>query len=962
MTDAAPPAPDPPPPAPPVPPAAPAPAAPTADASRDIPPPPEAAPAWHRWAPLAVAAAVPALLFFVLPPLTKSGLWDPYELNVADLARRVALNLLHASNLALDGADNSLPHLNDLGRPQAPFTLIAVGFKLFGLTEWAGRAPLALVGLLGALATYAWVARLFDKRTGAYASIALATMPLYFVQARTMLGDVCTMAALSMSFGGLAVAAFDRDADGPTSFGARVPWLVLALAGLFLGYESRGGLLGLGVPLLGVGLAWAAARVAARSRSTQGDLAGDLVGAAALAGGVGVAIMAARAIAAPADAKDLNMWVGAALHNQSKYPTYDFMIGAIGHALAPWSAFLPFAFGRLLLAPVGRTGGEAERESLGRIAVLVGAGVALVAHGYLAARTDMVAFSGPALCAVACAVSIRDFERGAHASIAVGLGTLLVAAVIHHDFHELPDKAYMAFGISGATFPETFKATALNLWWVVLGGFAVSAFLTWAERDAKRTPFDPATYARVLRTLRDAYDGMLALLYFATIAGASLAGLAVFLGLRFKLHFVQGMQTNIRDYVLNAWWFVAFVPLGFIFGMLFACDLWLWAFARSRPATKASLTRGFEPFEELLARLKPAEGQPKLDRYEWWVALIVLGTFMLLAIPAISFAAWHVLGFKPYVAALLAVPSGVAFFLVMGLVGDLLRHRAPGLALGGAVVGLVLCFSYYPALANQLSPKEVFESYRKVCPGSPLALLGVGGRTAAYYAGGQPQTLNDPTGAYSWLMAGGGQRRCLAMKADELPKLNQLWREKQPEPRTNLPVLDARSSQIVLVASSLGASDKNENPLGAIVLSSMPHPQRELHANLDDKLEVIGVDLTDEKGHLVDGIAPGKNYHLKTYYKVLAPVTTEWEAFIHIDGYHRRHNGDHKPMNGKYPMTLWLPGDLLVDDHDFKLEPNFTPGTYQIYFGLFAGDTRLKVKSGPNDGDNRVNGGPLKVQ
>ena len=63
-------------------------------------------------------------------------------------------------------------------------------------------------------------------------------------------------------------------------------------------------------------------------------------------------------------------------------------------------------------------------------------------------------------------------------------------------------------------------------------------------------------------------------------------------------------------------------------------------------------------------------------------------------------------------------------------------------------------------------------------------------------------------------------------------------------------------------------------------------------------------------------------------------------------------------MNGKYPMALWLPGDLLIDDHEFKLEPNFTPGTYTIYFGLFVGDTRLKVKSGPNDGDNRINGGP----
>jgi hypothetical protein len=564
---------------------------------------------------------------------------------------------------------------------------------------------------------------------------------------------------------------------------------------------------------------------------------------------------------------------------------------------------------------------------------------------------------------VAIAVSIRDFERGAHASIAVGLGTLLLAAVIHHDFHELPEKAYMAFGISGATFPESFKDKALNLWWVVLGGFALTAFLTWVERDAKRTPFDPSTYAKVLRTLREAYDGMLALVYFATIAGASLAGLFVFAGMRTHAHWMPQMSSGIRDVVLNAWWAVAFVPLTFILGLLFACDVWLWAFGRSRPVSKGSLTRGFEPFEDLLGHLRP-QGEARLDRFEWWVAIVVLGFFMLFAIPGIAFVSWYGMGFKPYIAALLSVPSGVALFLVMGFVGDVLRHRAPGLALGGAVVGLVLCLFYYPALANQLSPKEVFESYRQVCPGAPLALLGVGGRTAAYYAGGQPQTLNDPTGAYNWLVAaGGGQRRCLAMKAEELPKLNQLWREHSPpETRTNLPIVDARSSQILLAASSFGPGDKDENPLSAMLLSAPPHPQRPLDANMDDKLDVIGIDLLDERGKLIDSIAPGKTYHMKTYYKVLAPVTTEWEGFIHIDGYHRRHNGDHKPMNGKYPMSLWLPGDLLVDDHEFKLEPNFTPGTYSIYFGLFAGDTRLKVKSGPNDGDNRINGGPLRVQ
>lgn len=924
----------------------------------------ETRPVWTRWAPLGVATAVPALLFFVLPPLTTNGLWDPYELNVADLSRRVALNLYNAGNLALDGAENSLPHLNDLGRPQLPFSSIALGFKLFGLHEWAGRLPLALWGLLGVLATYAFVARLFDRRTGTYAAVILSTTPLYFVQARSILGDVCTMAGLAMAFGGLAVAAFDRqrESDGgpvvPTGLRERAPWLLMAAVGLFVGFESRGGLLGLAVPLLGVGLAWGAARVA--TGATR-DSVGDAVGVVALAAGAAVVLMAVRGMGS--DSKDLNLWVGTLGRAPAKYPTFDFYVGAIGHAMAPWSAFLPFAFGRLLSAPVrtDAADGERQRESLGRTAVLVGAAVAFVAHALLVARTDLVVFTGPAICAVACAVALRDFERGASASIAVGLGTLVLAAVMHHDFHELPEKAYQAFGIPNATFPEGFKDTALSLWWVVLGGFALCALLTWIERDAERDPFDPSSYAKILRALREAYDGVLALVYFAAIAGASIAGLLVVVGTKLHAHWLPQMSTTLRDQVLNAWWRISFIPLGLIFGLLFACDVWLWAFGKSKPATVSSLTRGFEPFETLFAKIVPPAGEAPLPPYERWVAILVVAPLMLLAVPAISFEGWHETGHSTLFSVLLAVPAGIGFFLVMGAVGDLLRHRAPGLALGGAVVGFILCFFYYPALANQLSPKEVFESYRKVCPGAPLAMLGVGGRTAAYYAGGQPQTLTDPASAYRWLVAEPSQRRCLALKAEELPQLNRLWRD-HADPKTNLPIVDARSSQILLASSLLREGEKNESPLDSIVLSAPPNPQRRLDANMDDKLEVIGFDLADERGRLVDGISPGRTYHMKTYYRVLAPVTSEWEAFIHIDGYHRRHNGDHKPMNGKYPMSLWLPGDLLLDDHEFKLEPNFTPGSYTIYFGLFVGDTRLKVKSGPNDGDNRVNGGALRVQ
>jgi hypothetical protein len=175
-------------------------------------------------------------------------------------------------------------------------------------------------------------------------------------------------------------------------------------------------------------------------------------------------------------------------------------------------------------------------------------------------------------------------------------------------------------------------------------------------------------------------------------------------------------------------------------------------------------------------------------------------------------------------------------------------------------------------------------------------------------------------------------------------------------------VIDARSSQILLAVSTLLAGEGNDNPLGRMLLSSPPKPQRVINANMDDRLLVLGIDIADLTGKAIESVAPGRRYTMRIYYRVLAAVGGEWEAFLHIDGYRRRHNGDHKPMGGKYPMNMWLKEDLLVDEHEFALEPNFTPGNYTIYFGLFVGETRMKVKSGPNDNDNRVDGGPLRVQ
>lgn len=922
------------------------------------------------WLVVLAVAVIPAVLLLILPPLSRAGLWDPPELNVADLARRIAVNLFGSNQLALGATDNSMPHLNDLGKPELPFTSIAIGFRLFGLHEWAGRFPLAIWGLMGIAATYAFVARLVDRRAGVYAAVVLTSTPLFAVQARTMIGDVVIMSAIAMAFGGLIVGLVDGVGVGApaTSSGrgsgvaqpddrsvlSRAAFVAMGLLGLLAGYYARGLMLGVSAPLAAVALVYVL--LVGAGKGAAPDRFGTVVGLASLVA-LAASIPTVWAAYDHGDKLNMSMALGGFIKAPSKYPTHDFMVGQIAHAMAPWSAFAPFALGRLFIVPSDRS----ARATAIRAAIVIGLSTLFVAQGLLSAKVEIIAFVGPALLAAACGVAIRDYEKGTHSSIAVGVGAGLLLFLFRHDFKHLPEKAFQVFGVSNGTFPESFKNESTTVLMVLLLAFAGIVFLTWAERNAKRTPFDNGVYLRVLRSLMEAWDGLLALVYFALVAGAALAAVLVFVGLRTKARWLPTFPKQMSEALLNAWWLVALGPLLAVFGTLFVCDVWVWAFDRAKPLSWGSFTRGFEPFEDLFSRIKTEKDKERR-------LMDVLGLFplMVLAIPGAVAGGLLMAGVKPAVALALAFPSGIGAFLVIGALGELLAgSRAAGMIVLGGILAAGVGGYYFPALANQLSPKEVFESYAHVHKADePLGLFGVGSRTAAYYAGGQPPSFNDPAAANEWLSAAADSsgRRYLAMRADELARLNKMYRERT---HNNLPVLDARSSQIYLAASRLDASEKNQNPFDKLVLSgtNKVQPQRPLNVNFEDKLEVLGIDILDQSTNkLVDYVSPGRKYLVRTYYRVLGPVTTEWEAFIHIDGFQRRHNGDHKIMQAKYPFSLWLKDDIMVDVHEFQLEPNFSPGNYTLYFGLFLGESRMKVKSGPSDGDNRVIGGPLRVQ
>jgi hypothetical protein len=803
----------------------------------------------------ASTAAVIAVLSILLP-VGWSGLWAPHELEMADYSRRIAVALHGAMALEVPGANNDVPTLSELGKGQLPFSSVAIGFQLFGLSDWAGRLPLALWALAGIVASYALVSRLADRVAAAYAAIAMATVPLYFLQARTMLGDGVTLAALALSTSGLALSVFGR----PDGAAGRAGWALLALVGLVAGFAARGLLFGVAVPALGVGLAWTIWRLAGNASSTRGnDVAGGTsLGIGLLALGIGVWVLIGKS---PALYLEL---LGASLAQAAKLPTHDAVLHQLGFGLFPWSAFAPFA----LAAALGRDGESEGRSALGLclVSVLV---VAMAVHGASAPYVGVLPFVGTFAIAALIGLSFRDAEQPGRRTRLLALCAAALLVVFLVDLRAMPEQSLRPFALDDAVFPESFAERARA--WMKYGTVACLIVMLLALGDLPNDSLGKpgSDSRRWLAWLRASQAGKLRWM---------IGGLALALG-------VLAIVARLAARGLN-------VPLA---GVL---------------ADRADLS-------------------------------------------SLAFLAVPVLVFGPALVLLARDGAAVALrWLPMP------RARLGLCAFAG--FGLLLSLGYYPALAGQLSPRNVFESFRtRAKPGEPLAVLGQAASVAPYYAGTEVATPKSARAGLDFLLET-PERRWLVFGAKDLGGLNQLYRQRVTPPR-NLPVLDALSSEVLLGSNQLLAGEVDQNPLSTWVTNERPTPARPLDVDLNGLLRCIGWSITDRQGRIVEEASTGQPYDFRIYYEVLGSVSGNWKTFIHIDSGRRRFNGDHDTLEGKYPFRFWQKGDFVMDVHPFEFEPQFAGSTYEVYFGLFSGEKRMPVKHGKHN-DNRIAGGALVIR
>jgi len=274
----------------------------------------------------------------------------------------------------------------------------------------------------------------------------------------------------------------------------------------------------------------------------------------------------------------------------------------------------------------------------------------------------------------------------------------------------------------------------------------------------------------------------------------------------------------------------------------------------------------------------------------------------------------------------------------------------------GLVIAAYVTTSLQPVLSQHFSPKAVYDAYEELAgdSGEPLASYRSSSTAARYYTEAPTEEIEERSKLIDYLEDEG--QRWAVIPSEELARLNREYRRRTGR---HLYVADGRNARLLLVAANPVDGRPNKNFIADHVLTEAPEIQRPLDVSFADQVELLGYDLDLPEG---DYVGAGQRFSLTWFWRVTGTPPKGYKVFVHIDGYGQRMNGDHVPVDGQYPIKYWEKGDLIVDPQELTVPANYPVGDYEIYVGLFKGDERLDVVSGPQDGANRVRAGMLQVR
>jgi 4-amino-4-deoxy-L-arabinose transferase-like glycosyltransferase len=315
----------------------------------------------------------------------------------------------------------------------------------------------------------------------------------------------------------------------------------------------------------------------------------------------------------------------------------------------------------------------------------------------------------------------------------------------------------------------------------------------------------------------------------------------------------------------------------------------------------------------------------------------------------------------PYVLLVFAAFFGSAVGYALGApvapaaASDERKRRARAFVFGGAAasalaLALVTTNWIVPQVSKHLSARDLYGKTRQLDPNAPVGQYRFNASGSSYYTGHSPTNLATVKDVFTFL--GRSERVFVMAGSDELPSIDQFARESKAQ----YYVVDDTNSRYLVLSNQLGPKEQDRNPLRRFISETPPKPMNVVEADFEGKVRLLGYDMPTE-------LSRGQDFKIRLYFQVEQPVGGNYKVFIHFDGPGTRFNGDHVPLEGSFPTQHWVPGYYITDEHVMAPDRAMQPaGYYRIFMGFFSGDTRLKVVSGPQDGEQRVKLGSIMIK
>lgn len=281
----------------------------------------------------------------------------------------------------------------------------------------------------------------------------------------------------------------------------------------------------------------------------------------------------------------------------------------------------------------------------------------------------------------------------------------------------------------------------------------------------------------------------------------------------------------------------------------------------------------------------------------------------------------------------------------------------------------VFLYKFAPDQSHHLSERGIFEAYTEIAkPGEKLYRYGISGSKGSVYLSDVESISKNDAFVKEF---DSDSRYFVIIPRDKLAAVNYDIRGRF---KRNLPVLDAKSSKLLLVSNQLKDGEEQQNYIADAIIEdpktfTPPIPLRFAdkgkirHPTFDNSLEMIGWDIDGKPG---DGSFPvfarGDSAKLTFYFRAKRRVPSSQKIFMHVDRSGSRLHGDHDPVNGEFPTNFWLPGDIIKDEYSLSIDSYASPGVYTIWLGFYNGSKRMKVTPAQaSDKDNRVRVGQFIV-